>query len=123
MDTDTMPNKAQRRHEAPEIGQMVRRMVRGLVRRAAEGDWEALEALAMLERELPTATSCAIALMQADRGQSARYSYTELADQLGTSRQAVRQRAMRVDTEDTTASYYSDGRSCHALWQTFGGER
>jgi N-acetyl-beta-hexosaminidase len=106
---------AQRRHEAPELGGMVRRMVRALVRRAAEGDTEALEQLYQLEAELPTATSCAMAMMNA-RTSSPVYSFTELANVLGTTRQAARQRAVRITTEDDTAAYYSDGASRALDW-------
>lgn len=105
-------NKAQRRHEAPEVGAMVRRMVRGLVRRAAEGDVEALEALAMLEQELPTATSCALGLMHSGTGAvGGGWSFGYLAAVTGTTRQAVRQRVCRVDAEDEVTMWYSDGRA------------
>lgn len=109
---------AQRRHEAPEIGSMVRRMVRALVRRAAEGDWEAIEQLAMLEREVPTATSCALGMMNAGSSTStATYSFTELGAVLGTSRQAARQRTQRVLADDEVAAYYSDGASTTLTWR------
>lgn len=66
---------------------MVRRMVRALVRRAAEGDTEALEALADLEALVPAAVT--------EAGRSLHrfgYSYGELCQVTGTSRQAARQR-------------------------------
>lgn len=108
---------SQRRHEAPEVGAMVRRMVRGLVRRAAEGDVEALEALTMLERELPTATSCALGMMNSGTGaHGGGWSFGYLADVVGTSRQAVRQRVARVDTDDDVAAWYSDGASAQLDW-------
>ena len=111
----TTTSTRQRRHEAPDMGAMIRRTIRALVRRAAEGDTEALEQLAMLERELPTATSSALAMMNAGtRGPA--YSFTELADTLGTSRQAARQRATRIDADDTAAAYYSDGASRSLTW-------
>lgn len=106
----------QRRHEAPEVGAMVRRMVRALVRRAAEGDTEALEQLAQLEAELPTATTCAMALMNHNPVQPNAYSFGELAQVLGVSRQAARQRTTRVLTDDDTAAYYSDGASRSMAW-------
>jgi hypothetical protein len=109
------PMTTQRRHESPELGATVRRMVRALVRRAAEGDTEALEQLAQLELELPTATSCALALMNA-RTSTPVYSFTELANVLGTTRQAARQRAVRITTDDQVASYYSDGASESLDW-------
>jgi hypothetical protein len=107
---------AQRKHEAPELGSMVRRMVRALVRRAAEGDWEAIEQLAMLEREVPTATSCALGMMNAGSSGNA-YSFTELGAVLGTSRQAARQRSQRVLADDEVAAYYSDGASTTMTWK------
>lgn len=109
-------NSGQRRHESPEVGAMVRRMVRALVRRAAEGDWEAIEQLAMLEREVPVATSCALALSNAPKDDAPSYSFSELATVLGTSRQATRQRATRVDPDSITAAYYSDGASTRLDW-------
>lgn len=107
---------AQRKHEAPELGSMVRRMVRALVRRAAEGDWEAIEQLAMLEREVPTATSCALGMMNAGSLGNT-YSFTELGAVLGTSRQAARQRSQRVLPDDDVAAYYSDGASSTLTWR------
>lgn len=80
----------QRRHEAPEIGAMVKRMMRALVRRAAEGDIEALEQLHQIATDAPTALTTAGVLMHREDG--AAYSYTFLGDVLGTTRQAARQR-------------------------------
>lgn len=84
-----------REREAPEIGAMIRRCVRSLVRRAADGDTFALEELAALERYLPGAVTEAIGAMNRYG-----YSYTELASVLGTSRQAARQRV--TTGRDTT---------------------
>lgn len=81
------------RKEAPEVGAAVVRMMRALVARAAEGDWEAIEQLAMIEQLAPTATSLALQLAH-DGG--AGYSFTELANVLGSTRQAARQRVQRV---------------------------
>ena len=71
--------------------------MRALVRRAAAGDWQALEELARLEREVPTAVVVAGHLMHTgermDDGQG--YSYTVLGDVLGITRQAARQRLGR----------------------------
>jgi hypothetical protein len=85
----------QRKHEAPEIGAMVRRMVRALVRRAAEGDTEALEQLALIEKTLPASITEAGRAMHDEFG----YSYTFLGDTLGVTRQAARQ---RFNVEPTT---------------------
>ena len=106
----------QMRHEAPEIGAMVRRMVRTLVRRASHGELEALEALVELEAQLPTAVSTALAMMQAGTDFTPQ-SYGELAAYVGTSRQAVRQRASRVRADDDVAAYYSDGASRSLDWR------
>lgn len=91
-----MPANRKRRkveREAPEIGEMTRRMVRALVRRAGEGDWQALEQLAELETATREAIGQALVLMH-DTG--ARYSWSELGDVLGVSRQAAEQRANRA---------------------------
>ena len=79
----------QKRHEAPEIGAMIGRMLNALIRRAAEGDWEALEALAEVEALAPAATNAALAAARAD------YSLAQLAEVMGTTRSAVAQRAAR----------------------------
>lgn len=77
----------QQRYEAPEIGAMLRRMARAMVRRAAEGDLEAVSVLA----EVHTAIGEAIA--DGARAAHARgYSWTEVGAELGISRQAARQR-------------------------------
>lgn len=78
----------QRKHEAPEMGAMVRRVLRALVERAAEGDTEALEELAGIEKGLPAYIVEAGRAMHDDFG----YSYTYLGDVLGISRQGARQR-------------------------------
>lgn len=82
-----------RRHESPEIGAMVGRMLNALVRRAAEGDTEALEALAEIERLAPLATNAGLALAHEP---TPGYSYAELAAVMGTSRPAVQQRVGRA---------------------------
>lgn len=67
---------------------MMRRMLRALVRRAGEGDLFALEALAQLRTE--TAQALADGARAAHDG-PARYSWTEIAAELGITRQAARQ--------------------------------
>lgn len=76
------------RHESPECGAAILRMMNGLIRRAAEGDTEAIEALGEIERFAPRATNAALA--------AAPYSYGELAAVTGTSRAAVQQRVGRA---------------------------
>lgn len=78
--------KAKRR-EANELEAFVKRMFSALVKRAAAGDLEAVEALARLSRSCEAATKEA-----GDAAWRHGYSYTQLADALGVSRQAARQR-------------------------------
>ena len=80
------------RHEAPEVGSAVTRMMNGLIRRAADGDLEAVEALAEIEAFAPNATNAALALAHARAG----YSFGELSAVTGTSRAAVQQRVARA---------------------------
>lgn len=70
---------------------MARRVVRSLVRRAAEGDTEALEQLAKLDEVVSYAVTEALSAMHDQAG----YSHTELAGVLGVSRQAALKRASR----------------------------
>jgi hypothetical protein len=78
----------QRKHEAPQIGAMVERMFKALVRRAGEGEEQALEVLSRLERVAANAVR--------DGGRAAHfeadYSWTQIGEFLGVSRQAARQR-------------------------------
>ena len=78
------------RHEAPEVGAALQRMVKALIRRAGEGDTEALEQLIALD-EL-TRQAVGDALRQMHDG-PADYSWTYLATVTGTSRQACQKRA------------------------------
>lgn len=99
---------AQRRHEAPELGDAIVRMMRGLVTRAAEGDTEALEQLARVEQLAPIATS-----MGLREGHGFGHSYTELGAALGVSRQAARQRVL--NTLPTEAWSFTDTPDAHQL--------
>lgn len=76
-----------KRREAPELGAFVNRMFRALVRRAGAGGLEAVEVLASLSRSCQAATKEA-----AEAAWRSGYSYTQLGDALGVSRQAARQR-------------------------------
>lgn len=78
----------QRRHESPAVGDAVLRMMRALVTRAADGDTEAIEQLARIEQLAAPATTLALKLAHDTQP----YSYTFLADILGCTRQAARQR-------------------------------
>lgn len=85
----------QQRHESPEIGAMIGRMLNALIRRAAAGDQEALEALAEVEYLAPAAMSAGLAISRDH------YSLAELASVVGVTRSAVAQRTARVDVEHT----------------------
>ena len=91
--TDTLFGK---RHESPELGAMVGRMLNALVRRAAEGDTEAVEALARLEVLARQAHTSALS-------ESRRFGYSlaELARVTGTTRQAVSMRTQSDPAEGT----------------------
>lgn len=80
-----------REREAPEVGAAALRMMRALVRRASDGDTEALEQLVHLEAQ------ASALIVQAGRAmhESGLYTYTDLAQCLGVTRQAVRQRLTR----------------------------
>lgn len=86
------------RHEAPEVGAAVLRMMNGLVRRAAEGDTEAIEALYVIEAFAPRATGAALALAHHGKTATDGYSLAELAAVTGTSRAAVHQRVARAES-------------------------
>jgi DNA-directed RNA polymerase specialized sigma24 family protein len=70
-----------------EYAAFARRMVRAYARRVAAGDVEALPALVALADELERATETAVRGLHAFG-----YSWTEIADRLGVTRQAARQR-------------------------------
>jgi hypothetical protein len=76
------------KHEARDLAGMLRRMMRALVRRAGEGDDRALVELVALQAELAAAITDAGAALYV-RGDM---SYTDIAGELGVSRQAARQR-------------------------------
>lgn len=76
------------RHEARDVAQGARRMIRALVRRAGEGDTEALRELVETQAMLAGAIQEAGAAAYA----TGHYSFTDLAGELGISRQAARQR-------------------------------
>lgn len=88
----------QRRHESPELGAMVGRMLNALIRRAAEGDTEALEQLARLEGLARQANTSGLAEARRAGG----YSLADLAKVTGTTRQAVSMRTAAAPTFGTT---------------------
>jgi hypothetical protein len=88
------------RHESPEIGAMIGRMMNALIRRAEAGDWEALEALAEIEALAPKATNAGLALAHGVPPEAEGYSFGTLAGVMGTSRPAVAQRVARATGRD-----------------------
>src|SRR3954468_18547364 len=82
--------KRERREvENREFDAFVRRILRAYARRVANGDVEALRSLAMLTSEVDAVTRLAVAGL---RQQPYSYSWAEIADRLGTSRQAAQMR-------------------------------
>lgn len=92
-------SRHRREREAPEVGAMAGRVIRALVRRAAEGDTEALEQLLSLEAQVAQAVKDAGRALHDEAG----YSFTYLAGVAGVSRQAARERFSCADTPRTTA--------------------
>jgi hypothetical protein len=89
-DTTNRPTRA-RKHakrttENGEFDGFVRRILRAYGRRVASGDVEALRALNTLSGELDATLRLAVAGL---RGGDQPYSWQEIADRLGVSRQAV----------------------------------
>lgn len=84
-----MSNKRGKTYECPDMAAMMKRVGRGLVRRAGEGDLEALSSLADVDRAIGDA------IVQAARalhyGPMA-YSWSQIADELGVTRQAAHKR-------------------------------
>lgn len=85
----------QRRHESPELEAMVGRMLNALIRRCAEGDTEAVEALGNVESLARQAHTSGLAEARRAGG----YSLAELARVTGTTRQAVSQRTAGAPAE------------------------
>lgn len=83
-----MSKKPRREYEAPDMGAMLTRQARALVRRAAEGDLEAMSVLRAAEREMHDALVDAVT--ENRKGRNA-YSWTEIGRELGISRQAAQQ--------------------------------
>lgn len=84
------------RHEAPEIGAMIERMLKALARRAGDGEAEAVEQLAGLEHIVVEQLGRAV---RAHRQAPAEASWQQLGELLGTSRQAAHRRFAEVGEE------------------------
>jgi hypothetical protein len=89
-----MANKRGTTYEAPDIAAMIARMGRALARRAAEGDLEAVGALRSAQDSLDASMFDAVHGARSfvdDRNQST-YSWTDIGEQLHTTRQAAEKR-------------------------------
>ncbi len=75
--------------ETPEFDAFVRRILRAYARRVAAGDVEALRSLAMLSSEVDAVTRLAVAGL---RQSPYSYSWSEIADRLGVTKQAAQMR-------------------------------
>lgn len=85
-----MATRTRKPYEAPAVGAAAGRMIKGLVKRAAAGDTEALEQLLALDDVLQAATRDAGAALH-DFG----YSWAELGQVAGTTRQGAASRFRR----------------------------
>lgn len=83
-----MPAITARRHETTEYAAMLSRMVRSYGKRLAEGDPTDLAAALDLARQLDAGIGAAVAAMRDAHG----FSWAEVADALGVTRQAAQQR-------------------------------
>lgn len=99
-----------REREAPEVGAMAGRVVRALVKRAADGDSEALEELLKLAELIPAAIRDAGVAMHRFG-----YTYTELGDIAGISRQAARERFAMPQAAEPVRFPWDDTPSSPAI--------
>src|SRR5215213_10280854 len=83
------PKRTRRPVETTEFDAFVRRILRAYARRVAAGDVEALRSLAQLSSEVDAVTRLAVAGL---RTPPYSYSWSEIADRLGVSKQAAQQR-------------------------------
>lgn len=95
-------------HESPSVGAAIRRMMNGLIRRAADGDWEALEELAKIEAMAPAAMTAGLVAARPH------YSQAILGSVVGTTRQAVQQRTNGTGWKSHTPEVPDLGRCGHA---------
>lgn len=92
-----MSNKRGKTYECPDMAAMMSRLARAMVRRANEGDLEALSALASTERAIHDAI---VGAAQALHYGPQAYSWTEVARELGVTRQAAQMRFGRDSGQD-----------------------
>lgn len=87
---------AKRERETPEVAAGVRRMIRALGKRVGNGDPVDLVELAAVIQEADAALRAAVAMQKAGTEWRAGYSWAEIAEGLGTSRQAAQERFGRA---------------------------
>lgn len=87
--TSKRAKRARRHTETAQFDAFVRRILRAYARRVAAGDIEALASLAALFAEVDAVTRLAVAGL---RQKPYEYSWSEIGDRLGTSRQAAQMR-------------------------------
>lgn len=81
--------RARRQVETAEFDAFVRRILRAYARRVAAGDVEALRSLAQLSSEVDAVTRLAVAGL---RTSPYSYSWSEIADRLGVTKQTAHER-------------------------------
>src|SRR3954470_15310724 len=81
--------RSKRAVQNAEFDAFVRRILRAYARRVAAGDVEALASLTALSAEVDAVTRLAVAGL---RGKPYCYSWSEIADRLGVSKQAAQMR-------------------------------
>lgn len=84
----------QRRHESPELGDAIARMMRGLVTRAAEGDTEAVEQLQRISQLAPIGLRLGV-----QQAHEFGYSWAELGAVLNSTRQNAQQLGNSLNPE------------------------
>src|SRR5918996_5130188 len=81
--------RTRRQVETTEFDAFVRRILRAYARRVAAGDIEALRSLSVLSTEVDAVTRLAVAGL---RTSPYSYSWSEIADRLGVTKQAAQMR-------------------------------
>ncbi|MFF5292599.1 hypothetical protein [Paractinoplanes globisporus] len=92
------PRKRAKRHtETTQFDAFARRILRAYARRVADGDIENLRALVSLSTELDALARAAV---QGLHGKPYKYSWQEIADRLGITKQGAQQRFGEPSTRD-----------------------
>jgi len=86
---------SKRFREAPDMAAFIARIARAMVRRAAEGDLEALSALRDMRESIDQAMTDATNALKAEG-----YSYSQIGFELGITKQSVHKMANRQPAAD-----------------------